>query len=191
MARVREGVGRLSATLHAAESIQAATRPRLSVAQLPHVAAERWVGLPVPAGGTLPAGKLSLVVQKADTLNPAQPMVGLWLDDWVEVVPHARENTGIAFQFNAPDACAPQAILLAVPPDLSKAWTPWMLHRLLLETLELATLRAVDAEALDRAFVDPVGAGGGVGEVAHFLPALCVAVNVEGDVVAPDLSSLT
>ena len=152
---------------------------------------ERWVGLPLPAGASLPAGKLSLVVQKADDLDPTQPMVGLWLDDWVEVVPHARENTGIAFQFNAPDACAPQAILLAVPPDLSKPWTPWSLHRLLLETLELASLRAVDAEALDRAFVDPVGAGGGgVGEVAHFLPALCFALNAEGDAVSPNLSSL-
>ncbi len=192
MSRVREGVARLSAVLHAAESIQVATRPQLAVAQLPHVAAERWVGLPPAAGANIAAGKLSLVVQKADTLNPAQAMVGLWLDDWVETVPQARENTGIAFQFNAPDACAPQSILLAVPPDLSKPWTPWTLHRLLLETLELATLRAVDAEALDRAFVDPVGAAGsGVGEVAHFLPALCFAVNAEHDVVAPRLSSLT
>ena len=92
---------------------------------------------------------------------------------------------------NSSHASAPQAILLAVPPDLSKAWTPWMLHRLLLETMELASLRAVDAEALDRAFVDPVGAGGGgVGEVAHFLPALCFAVNAEGDAVAPNLFSL-
>lgn len=192
MARVREGVGRLSATLHAAESIQATTQRRLAVAQLPHVAGERWVGLPTPAGTAIAAGKLSLVVQMANgaiNLNPAQPMVGLWLDDWVEVVPQARENTGIAFQFNAPDACAPQAILLAVPPDLSKAWTPWTLHRLLLETLELASLRAVDAEGLDRAFVDPVGASA-VGELAHFLPALCFAVNVEGDAVAPNLSSL-
>jgi hypothetical protein len=176
--------------LHAAESIQAATAPRLAVAQLPHVEGERWVGLPLPAGGSLPAGKLSLVVQKADDLDAAKPMVGLWLDDWVEVVPHARENTGITFQFNAPDACAPQAILLAVPPDLSKPWTAWSLHRLLLETLELASLRAVDAEALDRAFVDPVGAGGGgIGEVGHFLPALCFALNAEGDVVTPNLSS--
>ena len=73
-----------------------------------------------------------------------------------------------------------------------RPWTPWTLHRLLLETLELATLRAVDAEAFDRAFVDPVGAGGGgIGEMAHFLPALCFALNAEGDAVAPNLSSLS
>lgn len=192
MARVREGVGRMSATLHAAESVQPAARPRLAVAQLPHVAGERWVGLPVLAGGSLPAGKLSLVVQAADELDPSHAMVGLWLDDWVELVPNARENTGIAFQFNPPDACAPQAILIAVPPDLSKPWTPWTLHRLLLETLELASLRAVDAEALDHAMVTPSAASGGsAGGLAHFLPALCLAVNAEGDAVAPDLSSLT
>lgn len=192
MARVREGVGRLSATLHAAESIQAATRPQLAVAQLPHVAGERWVGLPLPAGSSVPAGKLSLVVQRADKLDPRHAMVGLWMDDWVELVPNARENTGIAFQFNAPDACAPQAILLAVPPDLSKPWTPWTLHRLLLETLELASLRAVDAEALENSVVPAAATSGGTGGgLAHFLPALCLAVNAEGDAVAPDLSSLT
>jgi hypothetical protein len=191
MARVREPVARLSTLLHAAESTQAAEQPLLKVAQLPHVAGERWVGLPLPAGAELPAGKLSLVVQAPPDLDAAQALVGLWIDDWVEVVPASRENTAIAFQFNAPDASAPQAVLLAVPPDETKAWTPWALHRLLLETLELAMVRAVDAEALDTAAVNPVANASGVGEVGHFLPALCFAINAQGDAVAPDFSSLT
>lgn len=191
LSRVREGVGRASALLHAAEAIGAAERPRLAVAQLPHAAGERWVGLAPMPGTALPAGKLSLVVQAAEGFEASQPLAGLWLDDWVETVPNARENTGIAFQFDAPDACAPQTVLLAVPPDAAQPWTAWSLHRLLLETLELAALRAVDAEALDRAFVDPVGAAGSaVGELAHFLPALGLAVNAEGDAVSPGLSVL-
>ena len=90
-------------------------------------------------------------------LDPAQPLSGLLIDEWVEVVPNARETTAIAFQFNPPDACAPQAWLLAVPPVPDRAWTRGDLHRVLLETLDLAKLRAVDAEAL--------------GELGHYLPA--------------------
>lgn len=191
MSRVREPIARLSMLLDAAQGTLAAEQPRLRVAQLPHVAGERWVGLPLPAGSEMPAGKLSLVVQAPATLDAAQALVGLWIDDWVEVVPAARENTGIAFQFNAPDASAPQAVLLAVPPDETKDWTPWALHRLLLETLELAMVRAVDAEALDSAALNPVANASGVGEVGHFLPALYFAVNAQGDVVSPDFSSLS
>lgn len=191
LSRVREGVARAGALLHAAEAVGAAERPRLAVAQLPRVAGERWAGLPPLPGAGVPAGKLALVVQASDTLEPTQPMVGLWLDDWVELVPNARENTGIAFQFDAPDACAPQAVLLAVPPDAAQPWTAWSLQRLLRETLELAALRGVDAESFERAFVDPVGAAGSaVGEVAQFLPALGLAVNAEGDAVSPALSIL-
>ena len=192
LARVREPVARMSALLHAMESTESSAQPRLAVAQLPHAAGERWVGLPLAAGASLPAGKLSLVVQQQSAaLDTSKALVGLWIDDWVEVVPNARENTAIAFEFNAPDASAPQTVLLAVPPDETKAWTPWALHRLLLETLELAMVRAVDAEALDSAAVNPVAGASAVGEVGHFLPALYFAVNAQGDAVAPDFSKLT
>jgi hypothetical protein len=191
IARVREPVARLSTLLHATQVTQAAEQPNLRVAQLPHVAGERWVGLPLASGAEVPAGKLSLVIQVPPVLDVAQPLVGLWIDDWVEVVPAARENTAIAFQFNAPDASAPQAVLLAVPPDATKTWTPWTLHRLLLEALELAMVRAVDAEALDSAALNPVANASGMGEVGHFLPALYFAVNAQGDAVAPDLTTLS
>ena len=50
----------------------------------------------------------------------------------------------------------PQTILIAVPPDLSVPWTVWSLQQVLLETLDLARIRAVDPDALD--------------EVGHYLP---------------------
>jgi hypothetical protein len=58
------------------------------------------------------------------------------------------QTTAIAFQFNPPDACAPQSVLLAVPPVPDQPWTVASLHRVLVETLDLAKLRAVDAELL-------------------------------------------
>jgi hypothetical protein len=64
-------------------------------------------------------------------------------------------------------------------------------HRLLLDTLAQAQVRALDAEALDTAVVNPVAGARAVGELAHFLPALHFAVNVDGDAIAPDFKSLT
>ncbi len=60
--RVREPLSRLGASLHAAEAIDAGARLTLSVAQLPHVAGERWVGLSADAEHPIAAGRISIVV---------------------------------------------------------------------------------------------------------------------------------
>jgi hypothetical protein len=190
MQRVREGLARLSASLHAAEATAAGERVNLVVAQLPHDDQARWIGLPETPTRPIAAGRLSLVVQNAGVADAAQPMAGLMVDEWVEIVPSRSETTGIAFQHDAPDSRAPQGVLLAVPPVLGQAWTAWDLHRLLLETLDAAKLRAIDAEALDNAALNPVAGAQAVGEVAHFLPALHFAVNVDGDAVSPDFGPL-
>ena len=52
-------------------------------------------------------------------------------------------------------------------------------------------MRAVDAETLDTAVLNPIAGAQAVGELAHFLPALHFAVNVDGDAVAPDFKALT
>lgn len=189
--RVREPVSRLGASLQAAEVTGTGATLRLSVAQLPHVEGERWIGLPADPAVATPAGKLSLVVHAEPTLDLAQPLAGVLVDEWVEVIPSARETTAIAFQHDAPDQRAPQVLLLAVPSTPGEPWTGAGLHRLLLDTLAQAQVRAVDAEALDTAVLNPIGGAQGVGELAHFLPALHFAVNVDGDAIAPDFKSLT
>jgi hypothetical protein len=64
-----------------------------------------------------------------------------------------------------------------VPPVPDKAWTVGDLQRVLLETLDLARLRAVDAEALD--------------QTGHYLPALYLAFNANNDTVSTDFAPLT
>ena len=189
--RVREPVSRLSASLQAAEVAGTGATLRLGVAQLPHVEGERWIGLPGDSAVTMPAGKLSLVVHAEPTLNLMQALAGVLVDEWVEVIPSARETTAIAFQHDAPDQRAPQVMLLAVPSSPGEPWTGTALHRLLLDTLAQAQVRALDAEALDTAVVNPMAGARAVGELAHFLPALHFAVNVDGDAIAPDFKSLT
>jgi hypothetical protein len=176
-ARVRDPLARWSAPLSGAEVLGTGESLRLKVAQLPFDAADRWVGLPPEEGKDVQAGKLSLIVHAAATLKVDQPLCGLLVDEWVEVVPSSRETTAIAFQFNPPDACAPQTVLLAVPPVLDQPWTVASLHRVLVETLDLAKLRAVDAEAL--------------GEIGHYMPALYFAFNTNDEVVSTDFAQLT
>jgi hypothetical protein len=175
-ARVREPLARLGACLRGAEVLGAGERLNLSVAQLPSVANERWVGLTPDAGETLAASKLSLVLQTTAPIDTAQSLTGLVIDEWTEIVPSASETTAIAFQFAPPDACAPQCLLLAVPPIPGADWTADTLRQVLDETRDLAKLRAVDAEAL--------------GEAAHYLPALAVAFNARDDAVSTDVTPL-
>jgi hypothetical protein len=189
--RVRPGVARLSASLHAADSVGTGERMHLTVGQLPHVAHDRWIGLPFDPPHACPAGVVSLVLQAQEKLDLAQPMVGLLIDEWVETVPSTFETTGIAFQSNPPDASAPQALLLAVPSAPGQAWTAWNLHRVLMETWDLARLRTIDAEALDTALHNPVPGAEAVGDVAHFLPALYFPLNLNADTPSLDFGPLT
>jgi hypothetical protein len=191
MQRVREPLSRLSASLHAAEAVGAGARVQLTVAQLPHVTGDRWVGLPADPAQEMPAGRLSLIIHADAALDLSKPLTGVLIDEWVEVVPSATETTAITFQHDAPDSRAPQCMLLAVPEVPGQPWTGASLHRLLLDTLATAQARAVDAEALDTAVLNPVGGAHAVAEIAHFLPALHFAVNVDGDAVAPDFRTMT
>jgi len=176
-ARVRDPVARLASCLAGSEVIGTGERYALEVAQLPFDDGDRWIGLPAAAHKPMSAGKVSLVVQTAAAVDFARPLRGLWIDEWSEVVPSREETTAITFQYNPPDACAPQTVLLAVPPVSGEDWTVATLHRVLAETLDLAKLRGVDSDALS--------------ECGQFLPALCLAFNARDDAVSTDFAPLT
>ncbi|MGE0258839.1 MAG: hypothetical protein AB7H71_04555 [Alphaproteobacteria bacterium] len=176
-ARVRDGVARARDCLCNAEILGTGDRPQLSVAQLPFTAGDRWVGLPRAAGKALPPGKLSLVLHTPAAVDTAQPLGGVLVDEWTEIVPDSRETTAITFQLDPPDAVAPQSVLLAVPPVAGADWTQDTLLHVLEETLDLAKLRAVDAETL--------------GEAAQYLPALYLAFNARDHAVSTDFAPLT
>jgi hypothetical protein len=176
MARVRDAVARFNAVLNYSEILKTGERLNLNVVQLPYSNNDRWIGLPLKDGQSMPAGKLSLVVQSAAPLTFTEELAGLLIDEWVEVVPSTTETTGIALQYDQPNAAPPQTILLAVPPEIGAPWTIRSLQQVLLETLDLARIRAVDSEALN--------------EVAHYLPALYFACNVAGDTVSTDFTKI-
>src|SRR5258705_11505838 len=92
-----------------------------AVAQLPHQAGAPWIGgtftSDLPQGGWLSL----LILGATATAGPLE--AGLVIDDWTETVPVAQETTGVAFNFNRPNAVAPQALLVPVAPELRGHWT--------------------------------------------------------------------
>jgi hypothetical protein len=82
-------------------------------------------------------------------LDPADPLAGLMLDEWTDRVPATDATTGVTFHYDQPSARAPQAILVAAPPDDRPTWDEDALTAVVDETLNLAKVRTVDLEALD------------------------------------------
>jgi hypothetical protein len=173
MSRLRLALAQLDLALHESEAL-GQDPGDLRVAQLPHQEGERWVGLSLD--GDLREGVVSLALQ-GDLEHLDGSLSGLLLDEWTEVVPHQTETTGIAFRYDPPDATPPQAILLAVPPVTDEPWTVGTLNQVLLETLDLAHLRACGPKELEA--------------IGHYLPATALAFNVDGDAVSTDLNPLT
>jgi hypothetical protein len=149
-ARVRPAVEALLAAHDLAETLDTGAVLDVRATQLPAIdpaSQQTWVGAdPAP-----PEGLVDLIVQRgfADVVPAA--VTGLAVDAWTQVVPAATHATGIAFHYDQPDATPPQALLVAVGPDLRPDREPgtWDLDTLLdalTSTLALARDRAVAAE---------------------------------------------
>jgi hypothetical protein len=144
---------------------------------VPFSRGERWIALPTPPGGAVPPGKLSLVAHLPRPFRAAQPLAGLVVDDWVEVIPGGEVTTGVSFHFDAPGSRPPQAVLLAVAPPEAERWELESLEQTLLETLDLAHLRALDPHALAEDVI-----------LQRLLPAIYVSLNLEGDTLSTDFA---
>jgi hypothetical protein len=107
-----------------------------------------------------------LLLSYAGELDPSTGWTGVLLDTWTEIIPNAKEETGMAFHYDSPRAQAPQAILVAVPSRSSAFWTLDELLASLEQTLDLMKIRAVDQEHL------------GLGQM---LPAAVFAQNEQND----------
>jgi hypothetical protein len=177
-ARVRTGVRRMSDAMLLAESLAGSPFPLPAVAQLAAVTGDRWGGLDTAPGPS--SSTLSLVAWTSPETPAAGALIaGLAIDEWIDVVPSTSQTTGVAFDYSAPTGRAPQAILLAVGPDLFPEWTLESLEGSVLEALDLAKIRGVDPDAL--------------GALGHYLPALYFPYNATTttpDVPSIDLSAI-
>ena len=121
--------------------------PEPMLTQLPQ--GDYWVGMKFPETYQPARHTLSLV-QLNQPADWTTSLCGLVIDEWAEVLPNTEELTGIAFHYNQPDSTAPQSLLLAVTPVETGRWVWDDLVYTLLDTLELAKLRAVEPEHIDK-----------------------------------------
>jgi hypothetical protein len=121
-------------------------------------AADHWLGLPYPTGYTPTEDKLSVVLMNhgAITTDASGNKAALLIDEWVEIIPNRQETTGITFNYDQPDAKAPNNILLAVTPKVTGKWDWDNLVHTLEDTLELAKNRAVEPEQLENTFLGQI-----------------------------------
>jgi hypothetical protein len=152
-ARVRPAAGSLNEALlrddlagRASVGVWAAQTPAAPyIASVDPASARSWVGLPFPAGlGDAPVTSAVIVGDDVGTV------AGIELDAWTEVVPNPTGTGAVTANLAAPGARAPNVILLAVPPDVSKPWTTEALLSIIDEALELADCRLVDLDATRR-----------------------------------------
>ncbi|MFE3107331.1 hypothetical protein ACFXKJ_24775 [Kitasatospora indigofera] len=158
MERVRPGARALADALTAAEVLAGTPPCGTAVTQLP--AGQRWIArgpAPVPSRSR-PAARHSALL-RTDGLPDPDRVAGLLVDSWTETVPEppggpeppaggpapaVEEMGGLAFHYNQPDARAPQALLVAVPPDPLRGWRMEDVHAVVEETFALARVRGMD-----------------------------------------------
>jgi uncharacterized coiled-coil DUF342 family protein len=164
IAYVRDGVMRMSVAMMYADALGDNALLTLQVGQLPHKPQDHWVALPVASNQAFPGGRLSLVAHTpfSDQIKFDQPLAGLLIDEWVEVVPSKSETTGLTFHYDQPNGSPPQALLLAIPSDQREVWDLDSLEIILQDTLDLAQMRAVAPDGrVETVWVDdnlPAGA---------------------------------
>jgi hypothetical protein len=146
-ARVRPPLGAWRMlSLYAGALGRAIPLPRM--AQLPHDDTARWVGLNFRAADLQrpKAGQVSLALVPEVVPAADADWAGVLLDEWVELIPNAREDAGVVFHYDRPSAEAPQAVLVATPPLEATPWSLDLVHRTVLQTLAAARLRGFDGE---------------------------------------------
>lgn len=164
LTHIRPAPMRLDLAMSAAELLGAPSSVALTLAQLPPVANDRWLGLPLDPAHPPSQGRVAIEALASGNPATAPVFAGLMIDEFLDRIPSPNTTAGVAFHFDEPDARAPQALLLAVCPDERATWNLDLLYEILQETLELAKIRGVDLDSL--------------GEAGQILPALYFPFNI-------------
>ncbi|HEX5171078.1 MAG TPA: hypothetical protein VFW11_18005 [Cyclobacteriaceae bacterium] len=127
----------------------------LAPTQLPYRANDSWLAVEFPeiaSDGTrfnITDDTLSIVIHGVEAFATEKDQCGLLIDDWTENICEKKAITGLTFNYNQPDAQAPQALLLAVTPQETGNWSWDKLVGILNDTLMRAKLRAIEPALLD------------------------------------------
>jgi hypothetical protein len=173
LSHVRPAVERFDLAMTATELLGAPDTPPLTLGQLPAVAADRWLGLPVDPGHPPVSGRVAIEALAVGDPATQSTLAGMMLDEWLDRIPATTTSAGVAFHYAEPTARAPQALLLAVCPDARAAWDQDLVQAIVAQTLELARIRAVDLASIQ--------------QVGQILPGLYFPFNLQSATVATTL----
>src|SRR5262245_56910036 len=153
LARVRPRMADL-ALASAASLWTTGGEPHLAPVQIPLRAGDPWIG----AAWTNPpaAGEVMSVMTIDAPAALNGDLEGLLIDDWTETVPTTKETTGIAFHFDRPNAAAPQALLLATPPNPDGRWRWEELRGVIVDTFARTRLRAIEPDLIAASPLFPI-----------------------------------
>jgi hypothetical protein len=177
LTQVRPAVARLDEGLTLAQILGGAAvdAPPLLLGQLPALANDTWLALPIDPAHPPAKGRVAFAcVTQGDPVTDSR-YAGLLLDEWPERIPSTKENAAVAFHYEEPKARAPQALLLAVCPDARQTWDDDLITGVLQEALELTKIRTVDLDSIQ--------------EVGQILPALYFALNLKGATVSVNFAA--
>jgi hypothetical protein len=130
----------------------------LAILQLPTATnpGPRWVARAFLPGQRPGSGILSIAARRAlDLSAPSGEIAGLLIDEWTEFLPSDAQRTAYAVHYDNPGAEAPQVALLAVAPVLGGSWEIGTVASIVSETIDLAQIRAVDADTLGQSLLAP------------------------------------
>jgi hypothetical protein len=173
MARVRPDLDGLWHLLVSAEAATGYDPSAFAVAQVPHAAGAVWAALPF--GDARPAAEVAVAVHAPSGVGG--PVAAFTVDTWTEQLPLPVETAGMAFHYDAPSNRAPQAAIVAVPPEVAdRPWSLELIANTVREAFDLARLRGVNLHDLPA--------------VGSVLPALYLPFDPGGNVPSVDIDRL-
>lgn len=178
------GVARVRDKMHAWEQMvmfagayrPTEPEPELEAMQLPFIPGDRWLAMDFPPDQKLDTDRLLYTAHFATPFNKAERQCGLLLDEWTEIIPTDKVDTGIALHHDRPNCEAPQAMLLVTPSEFRGAWQWKDLVDALNETFDLAKRRAIEPKHIEQT------------PYAPFLPATIMASQMRELTIAADLA---
>jgi hypothetical protein len=149
VARVRDKVRHWENAVLLGDAFAAAKSGDLTPLQLPHKPGEPWLALELPPDHQIAGDRLLYTAHFAEDFDKTQPVCGLLIDEWTEVIPGTEETTGIAFHYDRPNCEPPQSWLLALPAVRDGSWSWEELLAAVNDALDSAKRRAIEPAHLD------------------------------------------
>ncbi|MFK7757897.1 MAG: hypothetical protein AB8B53_13285 [Flavobacteriales bacterium] len=92
--------------------------------------------------------RVSIGMINSNSLTNTSGFTSLLIDEWNEFIPTPGETGAVSFNYDSPNAEAPQALILAVPPGDSRKWNSNDVLHTILETIDMSKYRGLRSDIL-------------------------------------------